>query len=818
MKKKINLIYLFCLLSTFSLFANTIDQSILATSKNAIENLTNTIKASPQEVIYLKTDKPFYSASDMIWIRAFKVHSALHIPFMFSRYIYIELVNSENTLITRKKIRPIDNMYYGQIKIIDGIKPGWYYLRAYTNYMRNQSDTYFFKKKIYIGNAIKDKEEIKHAEARLSAVKQEKRVNKLTKPFYVGIYPEGGNLIEGNLQTVAIRTITKDSLPIATNGFLTDYKDSIISKVKSDEDGLGLFSINLSKNTTYKLKLTDSIGNKIEQQLPSISNDKYSLYVQETKNLAKITILTPNHQATKDTLLIMATQGGVPIYNYPIEPGKNSLTISKKGLKSGILNFNLINRKNQVLSSRAIFIDSNDFAKVNISTNKNIYRTKDRVMLHTSITSSKGTPLSNCNFAIAVTEDENIPLDSAAQDLKSYLLIESDLDFPINNSGKYLNKSNSSLKKRNILMMILNWKRYNIPAIINNTYEIKNKYEVEKGPVITGKVQSFPSHRGLANHSVNMFAQKGLHFDAVQTNQKGKFIFEGFELPDSTSIYLEAKGKLNGFIDLIVDKDDFPKINQYQHFPKIYTPTKKMEEYFDKMNRKYVYENGMYYYDLSQVTVVGNKTDKQKKLRRERGALYSYASTTFDSTDISRANSILYLLLMAPGVQLNSSGTGITIRGGEPMVIVDDIQYTMDELNNLIPEDVEMIDVLKEASQTSLYGSQASYGIIYVYLKHGKKNIDEKERGPNQTVITPLGYEVPAEFFMPKYPTEESRHSGDNDMRTTIYWRPNIVCNKQGESDITFYTSQAKGTYTIFIEGITNKGEIISKKQKILIK
>jgi TonB-linked SusC/RagA family outer membrane protein len=86
----------------------------------------------------------------------------------------------------------------------------------------------------------------------------------------------------------------------------------------------------------------------------------------------------------------------------------------------------------------------------------------------------------------------------------------------------------------------------------------------------------------------------------------------------------------------------------------------------------------------------------------------------------------------APGVTVSTSGqpgegTNIRIRGvsafngSDPLVIIDGVQIQGDKaLNGLNPNDIESIQVLKDASSASIYGARANAGVVIVTTKQGK--------------------------------------------------------------------------------------------------
>jgi len=76
-----------------------------------------------------------------------------------------------------------------------------------------------------------------------------------------------------------------------------------------------------------------------------------------------------------------------------------------------------------------------------------------------------------------------------------------------------------------------------------------------------------------------------------------------------------------------------------------------------------------------------------------------------------------YLKGRVPGVDVQ--GTSIIIRGirsinasNEPLILVDGQQ--VEDISWLSPEDVQSIDVLKDASSTAMYGSRGANGVILV--------------------------------------------------------------------------------------------------------
>jgi len=111
------------------------------------------------------------------------------------------------------------------------------------------------------------------------------------------------------------------------------------------------------------------------------------------------------------------------------------------------------------------------------------------------------------------------------------------------------------------------------------------------------------------------------------------------------------------------------------------------------------------------------------------------SSSLISREDIERnpATSMLQLLSALPGVLV--SGNSITIRGAtsimastDPLIIVDGSSFPASSINSLDPNMVQNVTVLKDGSETALYGSRGANGVIVIATRRGGKlgqnNID----------------------------------------------------------------------------------------------
>lgn len=134
---------------------------------------------------------------------------------------------------------------------------------------------------------------------------------------------------------------------------------------------------------------------------------------------------------------------------------------------------------------------------------------------------------------------------------------------------------------------------------------------------------------------------------------------------------------------------------------------------------------------LNEVVVVGYGTQNKRDIT---GSVVSVSETTLK--EVPAPNLLNALKGRAAGVSIVSNGStpgsqaSIRIRGNRslttgngdgldgPLVVVDGIPYG--GLNDINPDDISNIEILKDASATAIFGSRGAGGVILVTTKRGK--------------------------------------------------------------------------------------------------
>ncbi len=130
---------------------------------------------------------------------------------------------------------------------------------------------------------------------------------------------------------------------------------------------------------------------------------------------------------------------------------------------------------------------------------------------------------------------------------------------------------------------------------------------------------------------------------------------------------------------------------------------------------------------LSEVVVVGYGTAKKKDMTGsvsvvKVGELTEQPNSNLSNQLQGRASGVTVLTSGQPGQAPQIRIRGINSFGNNtPLFVVDGVPTQ--DINNLNPNDVETMQVLKDAGSASIYGSRASNGVVIITTKRGKGKV-----------------------------------------------------------------------------------------------
>lgn len=643
--------------------------------------------------------------------------------------------------------------------------------------------------------------------------------------YEVSFFPEGGNLPAGTKSAIAFKALNTDGMPEKVTGQILDSAGNIYARIETVHDGMGKFFLEADETIKYFAVCTNEKGLEKRFDLPAASPGVYSLKTVTAGDTVLISILHSSDIPDRQELYLVIHTRGIVHYAKPWDASSTQLFFDKRDFPSGILQAILFDAEMNPLSERLVFCNGNDKAKAAFMTDRQYYEKRQQVNAGVQLTGPDGFPRAG-NFSVSVTDDNDIRQDTSVNIMTS-MLLTSDIRGYIHNPAYYFNDFNPLADfSLDLLMMTNGWRRYNIPEVVAGKLR-ELTFPARLGMEISGKVRTLIMGKPVEKATVVAFSWESGYIEETQTDSDGRFAFRGIEFPDSTRFVIQALNKAGKpGVELVIDNDLFPRVEKIPlAVASDISGLKEAEQissYVTKADTKYTMENGMRTIYIEGVVIHAKAPEKKD---------YSFS---YYMPGVSQpSNNILDFEQIE---ELHPAFTSeiiyhipfVRVEGGKVVIermkyglngpvyavlILDDMiihEYDIDEID---PYSIERIAVLK-GSQAAMLGGDGAGGAIVITTRKGAEVYKEVPKY-NIRSVTPLGFLSPAEFYSPRYDTREDRESGPPDLRTTIYWNPNVTITADGVSAFDFYTADAPSEYTVLIEGITSDGLLIHSKNRI---
>ena len=222
--------------------------------------------------LYLHTDRDQYFLGDTIWYKAYYLdgQSNKFVPGLIS--MYVDVIDEAGQSVM-DQIIPIDNGGAdGGIELHGSLEPGNYVLRAFTDFQKQIGEDAFFYKQIQIAKL----------ESFVEGAEQPEPIS--DQEIDVAFLPEGGLLLEEQMNTVGIKAINNNGIGVPVQGEIHNSRGETVASFSTSYRGMTSIRFVPHKDETYQVILagypnynyifTDIIeeGIKIEFERESSSN------------------------------------------------------------------------------------------------------------------------------------------------------------------------------------------------------------------------------------------------------------------------------------------------------------------------------------------------------------------------------------------------------------------------------------------------------------------------------------------------------------------------------------------------------------------
>jgi TonB-dependent SusC/RagA subfamily outer membrane receptor len=749
-----------------------------------------------QQKAYLHTDKPGYTGGDIIWIKAYLLNGMNHLPDTLSTSLYVELISPSLTRVEVKRFQMFNGFGIGDFKLSDTLPEGLYQLRAYTNWMKNFGEEFFFTKNFPLTNPVFMKM-ISPRQARVNQKELDNR-EKLAEDIDLQFMPEGGALVEGIESVVAFKAINRLGKGVDIRGVIVNDKGNTITSFASFFRGIGRLTLTPAAGEHYFAELKDG-DHDIRVALPGAIKTGLVMHAEDEPGNVRIT-LHSSKPATADRTaneVILVGQIGGRIYYHDIltlEDGINHTVINKAFFPSGVIHLTAFSGRGLPLAERLIYNNRNDHMRISMSATDYLTEDGTKIQLTFNVRDQGNRPLM-ANLSLAVTREKTAELPVNNQNIVSYLLLSSDLTGFVEDPYVYFrDKALFSRQALDNLMLTQGWRRFDWEKILQGEYP-QIRYHEEREIAIFGQITRDFFNIPLKNCKVQLSIMSTYNDVFTQySTEKGFFLFDSLVYYDTVRVKIEAwrpNGRRNLLI--MVPDEQLEEISGFQGDYSLITQSERDQ----KAYRVEKYAESKEEYEKEQERL-------EEESKDQIPGLYSEPDQVLRSSDFSKGsqNALDVIKGRMPGV--NVYGDQVIIRGpnsimgsNQPLFLIDGVPTEGVESIKAIPiEDIDRIEVLKGPS-AAIYGARGANGVIAVYTKRGhfmKRGVIEFDM---------MGYSTPRIFYEPKYLPENEPQPN-----YTLYWLPIIVTDSSGQATLLIDKPQINGEYRFFVEGVSYAGHV----------
>lgn len=794
-------------LSIYSLFFYTYAYS--QTPENAI-NLYGT--NFPQEKIHIHFDKESYLPGETIWFKAYLFEENL--PSERSTNFYVALYDEQGKIL-QQQIAPIFNSSTdGHFDLPDTLQSAQLICRAYTTWMLNFDTSFLFNRAIRIiqQNTGSDS-------------------NQSVKMVSLQFFPEGGDIIEGTVNTIAFKANYNNGLPFHMDGVLKKQETGeVIMPLKVVHDGMGKFDLDFKAGDKYYAEWIDNNGNRQQTWLPDAKQKGVSLKLNVQKDKLYYNLV---NKTGSDSLHVLMYMYQRVFYKTNLsvtetEPFTGIIPIST--LPAGTMQLTVFDAHWQPVAERVAFIRNDNAINVFINTKEISTQKRAKNMLEIYVAD---TVPANMSLSIS---DAEINTETSENTIVSDFLLKGDLKGYIHNPAYYFTGNNAAEEKANLdLVMLTNgWRRYNWADMMVQKMP-KVNYPADDYLGVYGQIGPGALDKLDKDEKVNLIIKtidSTNFYYSIPFDKKGLLKQTGLVFYDSVKVYYSINknkkyndqvifGKFNFTYpvpDFIRNYKDYTidsratGIDQNTALYKYYTEVSNLKKFNDEKTLRNVMVKSRNMNNWKNNPLL--KMDERYASGLFSGGALGYSfDVAHDERAWTKLDLFSYIRHTVPGLMVGSydmiSGSTLTWLGQPVYVFIDEFESTTSDLQNLSITDVAYIKLIPNYIGSVFGATDRSLNrVIAVYTRKGDDLIDRRPKESDLGMVKIAGYSPVKEFYSPDYSLDNTSEKAD--VRTTLLWQPYIFTDANNHKiPISFYNNDFTKKIRIVLEGINEEGKLI---------
>lgn len=786
---------------------------LILLSINTISQKSNPPKQQKHDIVYekvyLHVDREVYSPGEDIWFKIYLVSGINNKLIQGYKNVYIQLVDTAGIVVENRLLLVINGVATGDFQLSGKIQEGEYTIRAFTTYLKNFDEESFFHKKIWVSQ-MKQKE----------TLTKDENITGMDISFL----PESGNLILNAPNTIAFKAINTEGRGMPVSGYIIDDLGDTITPFETEFMGMGKFLLmpkegkryyaRLNSRPNFSYEFTDIVEDGVALNFIN-GNSEFGFEFARNYKIIQPQSYTIEFSHKGNILFIDTLHMDSYLLNLSYAKEKFPLGITKVSVKDAA---------GYILAERIIFIEAGFEDMVELIPDKKEYASREKVTLDIQFSEGERDSISG-GLSLAVINKNYLNRDGYSKNIRSYLLLDSELKGPVESSASYFTDTGiKSSEKLNLLMMVQGWRRYYWPDIIAKIPSDLKGWD-DYGLTVEGRVKRLFFDEFVYGGKVRIgpFSSAFTFVDTV-TSSSGYFKFDRLYLRDSTTLIIEARtkrGKRNTEIflyDMYIPDSiiSIRRVNRVALEPIV--PRSFYYESFTKAeaDRRYAIEHGTNW--IEEVTIFEQKPLSFGEFeRRENIRINGYPDKSITVTEDDNVYfNVFDYLESNPVGGISVMGEDISVRGsGPPLYLLDGLAVSSSELAMVHMGDIEYIDIKISGIAMASMGSRGGNGVIAVYSRHGSLS-DFRRYVKGRLTKEIHGYQWPREFYSPKY-TLDNIYRQLPDYRPTLFWEP-FVFLKNNKASVEFFTSDFLSDYIVIVEGISAEGKICTGLAEFSVK
>lgn len=639
-------------------------------------------------------------------------------------------------------------------------------------------------------------------------------------PMEIHFMPEGGDLIAGVDQRVAFKAVDGTGIGVSVSGVVKDSDGNEIASITDTFRGMGTFRITAEAGKSYTAEVSLNGAPNRVVQLPQAKEFGIHLTAHVLDPDDVLLAIRTVGLAT-DVTLIGHTRGELVFSGgAQASPDGFIARVPKRNLKPGITHFTVFDGAGKPMAERLVFMAPDPIGLLELNLEKEVYARREAVGLDIDYLFDGGNP-TRANFAVSVTKDDEADYaGGSGNDIRSYLLLSSDLKGHIESPSFYMNTDWDTQTLADLLMMTQGWRRFNWEDYLSgNTPQITEF--VDEGVSISGTYIQRNNGRTIRNEELTIAIDpSNPSYYTATTDNYGRFRVDGLDIADSTAVVVQGDDN-NGRrpIDFTVD-DLYAPSNETGWFSALPTlalgniSTSYARDARNRMaiDRSFGFSNNVR--ELGEIVVEAQAVTQEEVVQEQYNRPYGAPDRSFvpSTSDLNRGGTAFDLIRGRTGAfRISGSGAGTRVTAARaatltsttsPLFFLDGVEVDAGTIARVRMQDIGVVDILTEVSSTVMFGARGSNGVISVFTRKG---------GPAPTPETNMvtkkvpGYYVVREFYAPNYSKQLDIHRKP-DSRSTLWWAHTVRTDSNGSAKLQFYTSDDTGVYRIRVEGIDADG------------